>query len=251
MHQSVTTLATRAGPTGPASGTDTAGTTGAGAGGAGARRSVHAVVKRTHPRTTRRNITGNNRTAVGSSRPGWPATVMLRAMRVVFLLPLAALLGCSSDDTAPACTTNCPGSPGAPAFGGVVSVAPARERGELRVSWAAATDDSPSEQLRYRIYASTASGRALSRAPILTTTPGATSAILTVAPAEKQHFIVVRAIDPPEKEDGNRVEKSAAAGGDTTPPTFGGVKAAAPANNGGVTVRGTQPLTTHPPQDHR
>jgi hypothetical protein len=157
-------------------------------------------------------------------------------MRFVFLLPLAALIGCSSDDSGPACTTNCPGAPGAPTFGGVSSVAPAHDKGSLRISWTAATDDSPSEQLRYRVYASPLAGRALQRAAVFTTEPGATSAVLSVSPADKPHYIVVRAVDPTDKEDANVLEKSATAVGDTTPPSFAGVKTVVPASNGGVTV---------------
>jgi hypothetical protein len=94
-------------------------------------------------------------------------------MRVrVAYLALSALLACGSSDD----ETRGGGGPGAPTFAGVVAVAPAGES-VLRISWRAGTDaESGPESLRYRIFVSVRGGQAIQN-PVVTTEPGATSAI--------------------------------------------------------------------------
>jgi hypothetical protein len=101
----------------------------------------------------------------------------------------------------------------APFFYGLrsaVAVGPAA----VRLGWEAATDDVDApEAIVYRVYASdTAGGQDFSR-PTVTTSPGATSAIITAAdfagltPGGAAYF-VVRAVDTFGQEDNNTVELS-------------------------------------------
>jgi hypothetical protein len=149
-------------------------------------------------------------------------------------------VGCSaalSDDPPPCVGSTCPGAPGSPTFAGVGSVSPDRAGERLRVTWSAATDDkTPPEQIRYRVYVSTKSGRAISRSAILTSEPGSTSVYIAVAPPGATHHVVVRALDADGLEDANTVEKSAMASPDTTPPVFGGARAVRPEPGAAVTV---------------
>lgn len=159
----------------------------------------------------------------------------MRAFAASFAL--LALFACSSDDG-----TSTGGGPGAPTFAGVLAVAPASEN-TLRISWRPGDDEeSGAASLRYRIYVSVRSGRAIEN-PVLTTEPGATSAYLRVEPASTKHYVTVRAVDPDGREDANIVEKSAQPAIDTTPPTFLGAKTVE------GTADGTVKLTWDPATD--
>ncbi len=146
---------------------------------------------------------------------------------VLLLGGALALTACGDggSDDRPPCVGACPGAPGAPIFAGVGSVSPDRTGEHLRITWPAASDDkTPAEQLRYRVYVSTKSGRAVSRPPVVTSEPGRTSVYVAVAPLGATHHVVVRALDADGLEDANTIEQSATATPDTTPPTFGGAK---------------------------
>jgi hypothetical protein len=166
--------------------------------------------------------------------------------RALVLVSLLAVVACSDDP--PACQgAQCsPPNPGAPTFAGVASVAPDRTGDRARVTWLPAQDDKTrADQIRYRVYLSTRSGVALSRRPVATSEPGATSLYVAIAPVGVPHYVVVRAIDEDNYEDGNAVEKSFLATGDTAPPTFGGLKSTRPEPGAGAT------LTWDPATDDR
>lgn len=105
-------------------------------------------------------------------------------------------------------------------------MAPDREGKRLRITWAPATAGEGASPIAYRVYAAPQPGKATSRPAVLTTEPGATSALIEAAPG-KLHFIVVRAVGASGVEDANTVEKSATVVPDVTPPAFAGVKTAA------------------------
>jgi hypothetical protein len=160
----------------------------------------------------------------------------MRLMRQALLTSLPIiLLGCPGDPVE--CDGVCGSDPEAPTFAGAVSVAPDATGTRLRVTWAAASDDkTAADAIRYRVYAALHSGQPTRSAAVVTTSPGATSAIIAVSPPGARHFVVVRAVDAEDHEDSNVVEKSALAVADTTPPTFAGLQEATPGSDARIAL---------------
>ncbi|MCU1282084.1 MAG: Fibronectin type domain protein [bacterium] len=99
----------------------------------------------------------------------------------------------------------------------------------ITLSWSAAHDDvTPTAQLVYLVYASTASGGESFATPTATTSPSVTSFVVPGLLASTKYYFVVRARDAAGNVDGTGVEVSAttAAANDTTPPTFAGLATA-------------------------
>ena len=96
-----------------------------------------------------------------------------------------------------------------PVFGGVTSTI-AMSPTEVLVSWNAATDDRAAQgQIVYRVYGALASGGQNFGAPDVSTPPGATSTTVTGLQPGRDHFFVVRGVDPSGNEDANLVESLA------------------------------------------
>ncbi|MGZ3416480.1 MAG: hypothetical protein ACXVEF_04235 [Polyangiales bacterium] len=120
-----------------------------------------------------------------------------------------------------------------PTFAGIASVSPAGAD-RLLLTWAAGTDAAtPSDELKYVVYAATKAGDENFMVPKVVTSAGATSVLITdLDPGT--YFFVVRAQNKAGKQDKNTVEKSGTPAADTMPPTFGGAKAAEPADGARV-----------------
>jgi hypothetical protein len=102
----------------------------------------------------------------------------------------------------------------APAFGGLAT-ATAKTPSSILLSWTAATDNvTATNQLRYVVYRATTAGGEDFSTPLLTTTPGATSATITGLAPQGTYYFVVRAKDGAGNVDMNVTERSA-----TTPAT--------------------------------
>jgi hypothetical protein len=96
-----------------------------------------------------------------------------------------------------------------PSFDGVES-AIALSATELELSWSPASDDTtPAEEIVYNAYIATSSGGQDFSSPALTTSGGATQAVLGGLSSGEIYFVVVRAEDLSGNEDTNEVEASA------------------------------------------
>jgi hypothetical protein len=116
----------------------------------------------------------------------------------------------------------------APTFAGLVSVTPNGPT-SLLLAWVDATDDiTQSADIVYRVYRGTSPGGVNLTTPILTTTPGATSAVATNLAPNTNYYFIVRAVDEANNQDSNTVEKTGKTDPDTTAPTFGGAQSATP-----------------------
>jgi hypothetical protein len=116
-------------------------------------------------------------------------------------LPRAALLWVGVEDD----TLFVPGDDLPPTFDGVLTAVRA-EPDVLVVTWEAATDGSPAEELVYDLFLAEASGAHDFGAPYATSDPGATSLEVVLPDAETSHYVVVRARDPDGLSDANRDE---------------------------------------------
>jgi hypothetical protein len=93
-----------------------------------------------------------------------------------------------------------------PVFGGITSMEEAGTT-KLVVNWNAASDNvSNSNNLVYNIYTATTSGMQNFTMPAMTSSPGATSSVVTGLTANTNYFIVVRAEDEAMNEDNNTTE---------------------------------------------
>lgn len=152
---------------------------------------------------------------------------------------------CTADDVPPcaagqaraetgACVPS--GGPTAPVFAGAAYAAP-DATGRVVVGWDPATDDvTPAERLRYRVYAATAEGLALRRAPVLEAPAGATRVVIDARPLDALHHVLVRAVDEQGTEDDNLRELSVTPRADAVPPTFAGLTGVTSARGAGVTL---------------
>jgi hypothetical protein len=162
---------------------------------------------------------------------------MIRMGQTGLLTGLLGVAACTSDtidcrDLAMSGDPSCAAPGNAPAFAGVEHVL--RDHvGNFVVTWQPATDATTSpEKITYRVYVSRVKGRALHQAPIVSA-PGATSASVSVPPGEDL-YVVVRAVNEANVEDGNTVELKARSVPDDVAPTFDGLRLVTPVPSRGV-----------------
>ena len=144
-----------------------------------------------------------------------------------------------------------------PTFAGAASVS-ALSVTQLRVSWAAATDDTtPQSAIVYDVCWSTLSSAcSTSFVAMATTAGGATSYDAGASPPGPTsltpgttYYFVVRARDSFGNEDSNSVVRSAATNGDSTPPTWVGGPTAATVLADGVATSGQLNIGWSPATD--
>ncbi len=107
----------------------------------------------------------------------------------------------------------------APVFAGLESAIATGEH-ELALRWSPAFDRTPASRMRYRIYVATRAGGEDFSVAQLTVTAATTATVAGLA-AGRRAFVVVRAVDGRDHEDGNRIERDATTT-DVTAPEFGG-----------------------------
>lgn len=157
----------------------------------------------------------------------------MRALRLVALGPLAALLAsaCSTENPSESPDLAIPSDLASgtdrtpPTFSGITRAMPAGPT-LINIDWSAATDAvTPKAQLTYLIYRATTSGGQNFGQPTYTSDPGATTFAATGLTANTRYYFVVRARDAAGNVDANRSELSALTPQvtDTQPPTFAGV----------------------------
>ncbi|MDY0004890.1 MAG: fibronectin type III domain-containing protein, partial [Polyangia bacterium] len=123
-----------------------------------------------------------------------------------------------------------------PTFAGLATADAVTETGIL-LTWADATDavTSPADMV-YLVYQATTSGGQSFGTPTYTTSPGATSFLVTSLSPATSYYFVVRAMDQAGNSDTNTVQRSATtlSGPDSVPPNFTGVITATAASSSAI-----------------
>lgn len=111
-----------------------------------------------------------------------------------------------------------------PNFAGLLSVSATRSGVLLR--WPPATDSvTPSNEIRYRVFYSTASGEQDLSRPRVVSEPGVTQVLLTDLELGTEYFFIVRAVDADGNTDLNSIEKTVETlPRDAVAPLFGGAE---------------------------